>query len=362
VSFRFSVDSISESEWNAALSRFPDGGIYQTYAYGAVSWGEKQLSHLVAWRGNELAALAQLRIVHLPLVGRGVAYLRWGPVMAGTSGAWDPEIGRSFVRALVEEYVHRRRLLLRIIPAYFQPDASAAGLASNLLEHGFGLDEEVAPYRTFRVDLTSPIDQIRKRLDQKWRNQLNGAERNDLEVTEGTGSELFAEFRRLYDEMMARKNFETTVSLPEFEQIQQRLPESQKLIVMISRKDGRPMTGLVSSGVGDTGVYLLGATSNDGMKSKGSYLLQWKMMLRLKERGCRWYDLGGINPDTNPGVYHFKQGMGGEEVRGLGRFSLCRDLLSNASVAAAEKAKAMALAWKRRLRQRPALEPAPKPA
>ena len=31
--------------------------------------------------------------------------------------------------------------------------------------------------------------------------------------------------------------------------------------------------------------------------------------------GLKWYDLGGIDPDGNPGVYRFKARMGGSEVR-----------------------------------------------
>jgi lipid II:glycine glycyltransferase (peptidoglycan interpeptide bridge formation enzyme) len=99
------------------------------------------------------------------------------------------------------------------------------------------------------------------------------------------------------------------------------------------------MSGLVGTAMGDTGIYLLGATSDAGMKSKGSYLLQWQMMQQLKARGCRWYDLGGINPDRNPGVYHFKQGLGGQEVHQLNRVELEGSLLSGVCVGLADRAR-----------------------
>ena len=34
----------------------------------------------------------------------------------------------------------------------------------------------------------------------------------------------------------------------------------------------------------------------------------------------RYYDLGGIDPEGNPGVYHFKSGLGGREVTAPGPF------------------------------------------
>ncbi len=58
------------------------------------------------------------------------------------------------------------------------------------------------------------------------------------------------------------------------------------------------------------------------MASKASYLLQWHTIQQARQRGCRWYDLGGIDPLGNPGVYHFKQGLGGQDVCAPGPFEL----------------------------------------
>jgi hypothetical protein len=115
------------------------------------------------------------------------------------------------------------------------------------------------------------------------------------------------------------------------------------------------MAGLTSTGVGDTGIYLLGATSNDGMKFKGSYLLQWRMMQWLKECGCAWYDLGGINPDRNPGVYHFKQGFGGVDSVQCPRLRYSSDWLSTLAVTGSERARESVKKLKALLR------PSPKP-
>jgi lipid II:glycine glycyltransferase (peptidoglycan interpeptide bridge formation enzyme) len=184
-----------------------------------------------------------------------------------------------------------------------------------------------------------PAETLRKGLDQKWRNQLNASERNGLVVVEGTSDDLFDRFAGIYHELLDRKRFETTVDIEEFRRIQRALPEPLKMTLMLCEKDGRLMSGLVASAMGDTGIYLLGATSAEGMKSKGSYLLQWRMMQRFKERGCRWYDLGGINPDKNPGVYHFKQGFGGHEALHWNRLELSGSWRSSLCVSAGERMK-----------------------
>jgi hypothetical protein len=89
--------------------------------------------------------------------------------------------------------------------------------------------------------------------------------------------------------------------------------------------------------MGDCGIYLFGGTSDEGMKQKGSYLLQWRMIQWLKENGVRFYNLGGINPITNPGVYHFKQGMNGLDSLYLEPRVACSNPLSKMFVGAGLK-------------------------
>ena len=66
--------------------------------------------------------------------------------------------------------------------------------------------------------------------------------------------------------------------------------------------------------MGDSAIYLLGATSDAGLNSKGAYFLQWTMIRWLKRTGIKSYDLGGIDPEGNPGVYHFKRGISGVDI------------------------------------------------
>src|SRR5262249_8598137 len=108
------------------------------------------------------------------------------------------------------------------------------------------------------------------------------------------------------------------------------------------------LNALVVSAIGDTAIYLLGATSDDGLKLKGAYLLQWRAMQWLKERGCRWYELGGINPEENPGVYEFKSGFGGDQTRHLGTSEPAANWAGALCVGAGEQAQAFA----RKLRNR----------
>jgi hypothetical protein len=339
--FATSVDRITEREWTDLLPQFADASIYQTWAYGAVHWGEKQLSHLVLRRNGTVLAAAQLRLIRLPILRRGIAYLRWGPLWQRKGTAADVEVLREMSKALVAEYVSRRGLLLRVIPNCYQSEGVAIVVRAACEEHGIMLEEGVAPYHTFRLDVTPDLDALRKRFDSKWRNKLNGAERNALTVVEGTTDDLYGQFVSAYHEMMARKTFDTSVDVGEFGRIQSKLPDGFKMRIFLCRKEGRAMNGLAVAPGGDTAIYLLGATSDEGTKLKGSYLLHWRALQWLKERGIQWYDLGGINPEKNPGVYAFKKGFSGQEDYHLGRFMCSASRLSRAIVSVGERLAAL---------------------
>ena len=89
----------------------------------------------------------------------------------------------------------------------------------------------------------------------------------------------------------------------------------------------------------DSAIYLLGATADDGLNAKGAYLLQWNLIQWLKTKGVRWYDLGGIDPEGNPGVYSFKRGLSGLDVCQLPPLVACNNIFSYAVVKAGLSAK-----------------------
>ena len=111
-------------------------------------------------------------------------------------------------------------------------------------------------------------------------------------------------------------------------------PKLSACEILICEQNGMPVAGIVASAMGDSAIYLLGATSDDGLNAKGAYLLQWTMIQWLKENGFTSYDLGGIDPEGNPGVYHFKKGFSGADVSQLSPFVACENVFSSAVVRA----------------------------
>jgi lipid II:glycine glycyltransferase (peptidoglycan interpeptide bridge formation enzyme) len=308
------LDRATSAEWSQMLDLFDDANIYQTSAYAGVRWGEKNLSRLVMKRDGEVLGMAQLRIVRPTPLKFGMAYLRWGPLWERRGLPLDPEVPTRMARAIEAEYVDKRKLFLRVLPNAFAGSSRATTIQAAFSKFTPEPLDAGNTYRTIALDLTPSLAELRGGLDKKWRNQLSRSEKNNLKVVAGHGSEEYRTFCQIYSQMRKRKSFETTVDADEFGQIQEALGESQRMRILICEDKGVPVAGLVASAMGDSAIYLLGATSDDGLNSKGSYLLHWTLIGWLKERGVKSYDLGGIDPEGNPGVYHFKRGFSGAEV------------------------------------------------
>lgn len=326
------IDRATPAQWSRMLDLFDDANIYQTWSYGEVRWGEKNLSHLVLKRNDEIVGTAQLRIIRPTRFNFGMAYLRWGPLCRRRGRELDAEAAMGMARALHEEYVCKRRLLLRILPNAFV--GSSRGELFQSAFSGYTHETPTAAdlYRTFILDLTPPLEELRRNLDKKWRNQLSRAEKNGLKVIAGSEIDQYRTFCRMYKQMRNRKSFESTVDIEEFERIQEDLPEAHRMRILICEQEGVPIAGVVAAAMGDSAIYVLGATSDEGLDAKGSYLLQWTLIQWLKERGIRGYDLGGINPQENAGVYHFKRGLSGIDVCQLNPLVACNSVLSSAVV------------------------------
>jgi lipid II:glycine glycyltransferase (peptidoglycan interpeptide bridge formation enzyme) len=319
--FTVEVDTLSERDWSSALETFEDANIYQTRAYGEVRWGPNNLSHLVLKREGRIRAMAQLRVV--PLMGRkfGMAYLRWGPLCHLKTEPLHPEVADTMASALFQEYAKKRRMFLQVVPNAYLGTERASILTEAFRCFNTETFVPGSTYRTFVLDLDPPLDELRRNLEQKWRNMLNNAEKKQLKIIAGNNDELFEQFIPLYEEMHARKQFGGAAQMQDFLSIQKCLPSREKMRVLLCQENGVLVSGVVVTGLGDFGIYLHGATSNAGMKARGSYRLQWETIKWLKEKGIRYYDLGGINPEANPGVYHFKCGFSAKDVLYLPPFS-----------------------------------------
>jgi lipid II:glycine glycyltransferase (peptidoglycan interpeptide bridge formation enzyme) len=332
------MDGVTQDRWHSITGQFRDVSIYQTWAYGAVRFGSNNLSHIVLQRDSAVVAAAQVAIKKVPVIGAGVAYVRRGPLWKMRDSKGASRNLTEMLKAMREEYVIRRGLLLRVVPN--QIDFAQDDLRSIFESNGYRWTE--SDERTLFLDLSQSTQALHSNMSKGWRRNLNKAEGQSLEIVQGTDRHLFESVYRLYQEMLSRKQFVPGIDIDEYRELQERLPDDLKMQIMVCCFEGKAVAGLIGSAIGEVGIYLIGATGDRALELGGSYLLHIKMIDYLRGRGCRYYNLNGINPERNPGGYQFKSGLCGKkglDIRFPGVFEACHSPASRLSVRVGEMAR-----------------------
>jgi hypothetical protein len=307
--FSTEIDTVDKERWDQICRDFSDANIYQTWPYGMIRSGQRNVTHLLLKQNNAVIAAVQGRLARAPFLKFGIVYFLWGPLWKRRDAAVNVEVFRQALRAIRAEYVDRRKLVVRIVPNL--PDSDSESLRPIFDEEAYMFQPRVKRRRTILMDIRPSTEQLYKGLHQKWRNRLNNARKQNLKLIEGEEDSLFEAFERIYLEMMDRKHFIDSTDPGQSRALQRHLTPDQKMKVVLCEIDGEVCAGSICSALGDTAVYLWGATSNRGLKSNASYLVHWRTLEWVKSRGCQFYDLNGIDPTNNPGVYQFKSRFAG---------------------------------------------------
>jgi len=334
------IKSIERTTWQQLALNFSDYRYQQLWDFGIACAARLNADsdHIAVYKDNELIGLADVRIKKIPFVPAGVAYINAGPMVRKDNDRQkNTERLQIVLECLIDTYVKQKKFILRIQPVIGSGDWNDL-LETQLMASGYIINKQIQPYRTFIVDISQSIEIIRKQLNQKWRNCLNNSEKRGLLVKTGTDDDLFSIFISLYNELIKRKKFDVDLEPEFYFQAQKNLAAHEKFLVTVIYDEDQPVAGHVATILGDTCVYLLGATSDKGLKNNSAYIAQWSVIQAAKERGCLWYDLGGIDPEENPGVYHFKKGLGGQDIESPGTFEYYPDIFRRFLVRNSEKA------------------------
>lgn len=325
------VTQLDRATWEREAALFADYNYRQGWAFGlaAAAHVGAVSEHVACVTDGVLRGLADVRVKGLPVVGGGVAYVNGGPLVRRVNEPSTVHLDRlrGVTQMLHAEYVKDRGMVLRIVGTI--GDARWSAAQDEVLEAaGFVPSTMATTYRTMIRRVDEPMSVIRSGLAQKWRNCLNKAERQGVTVTAHRDTGSMQRFVLLYDEFVARKGVHANHDAAYFMKVQQdacsaSCGSEEPLTVRLAERDGELLAGHVSSSLGDTCVYLLGATSPAGLRCNAAYLLQWDTICAAHNAGRVWYDLGGIDPQANPGVHHFKEGVRGIDVTAVGPYEAC---------------------------------------
>lgn len=220
------------------------------------------------------------------------------------------------------------RLLRRACPdnllgrANLLPEMPASPEAEALLTR-CGFRRFGPGYRTVWLDLGKGEDELRAAMARDWRQRLKGAEKAGLVIDLDWEAKNLPWLMKQEHEQALTKQFRPMTG-PLAVRIRNALVKGDGVLMAAAlesrAKDAKPVASGLFYVHGSSATYQIGWANDAGRKSGAMRLVLWRAALALKARGVAWLDLGGINPDSAPGVTEFKLGTGGEAVETVGLY------------------------------------------
>lgn len=337
------IQAISEEVHRSFISKLPSASFLQLPEWGSVKvdWKRKSLG---IFDGELLVGVALLLTRGLPIVGRSFGYIPEGPILVD-----DSQLSSSILESLEDFARSEKIFLLRIGPAIpfrdWENSVIKAALASDssstllktaptveylegrsaletlqnsgwspvISESGFS---EGQPNFVFQLNLDGADEEsLLDGFNQLWRRNIKRAEKENVEVWQGSKVEL-AQFHEIYVETAKRDKF-IPRPLRYFERMWDELNRHEKhLSLFLARWQGRVIAATIAIYVGKHYWYSYGASSAFGREARGSNAIQWAMMKDAMAKKATCYDLRGITPtldrnDPHVGLIQFKVGTGG---------------------------------------------------
>lgn len=237
-----------------------------------------------------------------------LAMVMMGPVWLRQVSA---EVQAAALAALAQSYPTTGRTAVLVMPA--EDDVAALKLLR--------APRMVSSYHTALLDLTPPLEELRAGLKGKWRNRLVAAEKSALTVrTMGDRPEAY---QWLLDKETAQRKRQRYAAMPvEMVPAFQDVAGRSQILALAARLDGVDVAGCLFLIHGPTATYHIGWSSPDGRALNAHNLIQWTAMERLKGKGVKTLDLGGLTGDRSDGMVRFKLGTGARPISQAGTYLL----------------------------------------
>jgi len=218
----------------------------------------------------------------------------------------DPDLAGAGLRHLVEVGRRRGFIYIDIDPEWTGDFAESA--AEMLARNGWELLS--AGRSSLRLDLSPDFDQLLGHFRKVTRYEIRRSERQEVEVRMARDESECDEWLRLFVEMAKEKHFAAGDCGQIRGVLRWLLREADRGGLLLARKDGRLLGGIVMVRSGLRCWYLFGATSKDS-KFNAGHLLQWRAIQWAKRQGCREYDFTGgeSHEGADSGTAFFKQGF-----------------------------------------------------
>ena len=307
----------TDSRWDLIISQFSDGSIYQTTKWAkhkeSSGW---QVIRLIKFDQNFPVAAAQCLFRRGPL-GSVVVWVAGGPI-----GDID-SVSSDFVN-IVKQQTSARFLYIRVA-VMRQTDAASANA---LTSQGWRQSSAIIGTRSSLIHSLDAEESIRRsRCSSNWKRNLKRSAQNEglTYIWKSPDGNSISDAYAQMDEFKDIKGVSLARSSDDLQSVINTFGDSL-ILVRSDDKDGAPLAIRGALLFNETAWDFIAVTTPAGRKKYASHAVFWALAEQCFQLGIKQFDLGGIDPVNNRGVYDFKKGTGTAQVDYLGEWEISNPL------------------------------------
>lgn len=296
------IDRTNASDWDERVGEQAEANLYVFQPWGTykarLKWSVRRIE--ILGEDRQTLAYVQYQVRRVGLVR--FVLVQGCPVLTALGAAW----ARALIDAFLDHLALGRFDLLGVNFQEFQNNEMVPALLT------LGFVPVVSPrHYTLEIDLTTSLNAIFAGADRNWRrNLLKALDNPDLNAVILTDPaerlRAFDRFTEMYAALQARKGFSNTFNPQAFRDI---AAADLRLVILEVRERGETVMVRITHRAQGRWTDFFAASNERGRATNAAALSVWRLIEQAKAEGCPVYDLGGIDPVGNRGVFNFKRGL-----------------------------------------------------
>ena len=311
---KITIKSIEDkSVWESFISNHSEANFLQSWYWGEFHQAIGNKIHRTGfYRDNELLGV-MLSVVEDAKRGRYLT-VPGGPIID-----WkNTSLIEGFVEEIKKLAKEDKCVFVRVRPQLIL-DEFSRGVFS---KHGFvNAPTHLHAELTSQLDITKPEEELLSNLRKATRYEIRKGMNQGIKITTTTQSEEIKEFFDMQLETAKRQDFVPFSYEFLFEQFKV-FAENGHALLYKAEFEGKLLAEAFIIFYGDEAVYHYGASTDEGRKYPGAYLIQWEAIKEAKKKGIKRYNFWGVSPEDNKehrfyGLSVFKRGFSGQDIHYL---------------------------------------------
>lgn len=327
-------DLVQESDWDQIVLNVPDAHFMQTSLWAKIKKENGWFPHYMLWKDKNgqivsYAMVLEKEVQFFHILTLKIHYAPKGPIFLKNDTRMITQVlsdlncfsklRKGIFIKIDPDLVFEKMQLKADIESLFNYDPAYVKLLKD--QKWVESNEQVQFRNTIIIPLKKDANEILMEMKQKTRYNIRLSEKKGVKVRIGGPSD-FDELFSLYAETAMRDGF--VIRAKEYYlNVWTEFFSAGICEPLIAEYEGKILAAVIIYYFSNKAFYVYGMSSLEHRNLMATYLLQWKAILRAKEKNCKFYDLWGAPDELSEedrmwGVYKFKTGFGGIFIKTVG--------------------------------------------